>query len=149
MEQTSFFSEKGMKKTKGKKKKKEESLQIFLSQFMRLKYPDIIFNSDIASGMHLPIWIAAKAKAQRSSRGMPDMVILEPRGKYHFLAIELKNTISDVYLKDGLTISNTKSNKHVLEQDSLLKRLRDKGAFAVFGFGRDGCMRIIDEYMSL
>ncbi len=165
MEQTSLFSEKGMKKKGGKKKKKEESLQIFLAKYMRLKYPDVIFQSDIASGIRLTIGQAVKAAAMRSGRGQPDLIIMEPKhskreyqgdigpatmySTYCGLCIELKNELSDVYLKDGKTISDSKSMLHVREQAAMLERLRRKGYFSCFGFGRTDCMRIIDEYMAL
>ena|ERR1017187_9929130 len=148
-DQTSFFPEKGMKKKGGKRKKKEESLQLFLAKYMQMKYPNVIFQSDIASGMRLTIGQAIKAKHMRSGRGQPDLIIMEPCGKYHALCIELKNQVSDVYLKDGITISDAKSSDHVREQSEMLKRLCDKNYFAVFGFGRDHCMKIIDDYMSL
>jgi len=148
-EQLSFLSDRGLKKKGGKKKKKEESLQIFLATFMRMKYPDVIFQSDIASGMFLTIGQAVKAKQMRSGRGQPDIIIMEPKGSYHGLCIELKNELSDVYLKDGVTISDAKGKEHIREQDTMLKRLRNKGYFSTFGFGRDGCIKIIDTYMSL
>lgn len=132
-----------------KPQKKEESLQIFVSKYIMLRYPGTIFNSDIASGLRLTMGQAIKAKLMRSGRAQPDMIIMEPRGPYHGLCLELKNKISDVYLQDGITISNVKSNQHVLEQADLLKRLRDKGYSADFAFGRDDCMKKIDTYFSL
>ena len=148
MEQVDLLFGKTVKSGKrAKPKKKEESLQLMVSKYLRSKYPEAIFNSDIASGMRLPIWIAAKAKAQRSERGQPDMIILEPRGIYFGLCLELKNEYSDVYLKDG-TISNAKSNKHVLEQNEILNRLGDKGYYADFAF-RENWQQIIDDYFAL
>lgn len=143
------------KSKKRKRIKKEENLQIQVCRYLRLQYPDVIFSSDVASGMKMPIWIAAKCKDMRSQRGLPDLFIMEPRGNYNAgtykagLAIELKNKPSDVFLKDGITISDTKSNKHVLEQNALLKKLRDKNYFATFAFGFQDCKKIIDTYMSL
>jgi len=136
------------KKKKKKNKKKEESLQLAISKYIRSQYPDAVFNSDIASGMRLPIWIGAKAKAQRSKRGQPDLVILEPKGKFHGMCLELKNKRSDVYLATGL-ISEAKGQEHVREQAALLKRLRDKGYWADFVFGYDEAKMIIDQYFSL
>lgn len=148
--QISLIPESSLQKVRtGKKKKKEESIQIFIARHMRIRYPDVIFNSDIASGMRLTIGQAVKAKAMRSSRAQPDIIILEPRGKFNGLCIEIKKGIYDVYLKDGVTISNAKSSKHVREQNDMLIRLREKGYFAEFGFGISGCIKIIDEYMAL
>lgn len=150
-EQVNLLPGKGTVKSgrRKKPKKKEESLQIFVSKYIMLRYPGTIFNSDIASGLRLTMGQAIKAKLMRSGRGQPDIVIFEPRANFHGLCLELKNEISDVYLKDGITISDTKSNRHVLEQADMLKRLRDKGYWADFAFGRDDCMKKIDTYFSL
>lgn len=138
----------GEKKKKKKNKKKEESLQLAVSKYIRSQYPDAVFNSDIASGMRLPIWIGSKAKAQRSERGQPDMVILEPKGKFFGMCLELKNKRSDVFLMSGL-ISDAKGQEHVREQAALLKRLREKGYWADFVFGYEEAKMCIDQYFSL
>lgn len=148
-QQTSFFDEKSLEKRSPKRRKrKEESIQIQVSNYLRFKYPDVIFNSDLASGMKLTMGQAFKAKQMRSEKGQPDMIILEPRGEYKGLCIELKQRRDDVYKKDG-TISQSKSMAHVRRQNEVLERLKSKGYFAVFGFGAPDCQRIIDEYMSL
>ncbi len=130
---------------KKKNKKKEESLQLSVSKYLRSDYKGVIFNADIASGMRLSIWIAAKAKAQRSERGQPDLVILEPRGKYHALCLELKAEDAEVYKKDG----ELYSNKHLHEQAALLARLREKGYYANFAIGLKDAKKQIDDYFSL
>ena len=134
---------------KKKSSKKEEKIQLALSKYARTKYPDIIFQVDIASGMKLTQGQAVKAKDMRSERGQPDFMVFETRGGFSALLIELKNEVSDVYLKDGVTISDAKSSDHVREQDAILKRLRAKGFMAVFGFGLSHCIEILDSYMKL
>src|SRR3972149_5697126 len=94
---------KGLKK---KKAKKEEKIQLSLSKYARTKYPDLIFQVDIASGMKLTIGQSIKSKMMRSERGQPDFIVMKGKGGYFGLAIELKNKVSDVYLKDGVTISD-------------------------------------------
>jgi hypothetical protein len=133
-------------KIKKKNQKKEESLQLAISKYIKLQYPDAIFNCDLASGMRLPIHIAAKAKAQRSSRGQPDLIILEPKGQYKALCIELKKDYDSVYLKDGKTL---KKDKHLDEQHVLLTRLQDKGYYAGFTCGFEHTKKVIDWYFSL
>lgn len=134
---------KGKSSKKKKPKKKEESIQLQISKYLRSVYPGVIFNSDIASGMRLPIWIAAKAKAQRSERGQPDLVVLEPRGKYFGLCLELK--AESVYRKDGALLSG----KHLKEQSELLNRLKEKGYYANFACGYQDTKDKIDWYFSL
>lgn len=132
---------------KGKKKKKEERIQTQVAKYVKVQYPDVIFNSDIASGMKLPIWIAVLAKSMRSERAQPDMIFLEPKGGYHGLCIEIKKDASQVYKKNG-EIKGGKSAKHIKEQEAVLQRLREKGYKAEFGLGFDDCKKIIDNYMS-
>jgi hypothetical protein len=133
---------------KGKKAKKEEKIQISISKYVKAQYPDVIFNSDIASGMRLPIWIAASAKAMRSERGQPDMVFLEPRGGYCGLCIEVKKDEAQVFNKNG-EMKGGKSAGHLREQVAILERLRAKGYKAEFGLGFEDTKKIIDEYMLL
>lgn len=135
----------GLPIVKKKRKKKEESLQLQVSKYLRSQYPGVIFNSDIASGLFLPIWIAAKAKAQRSERGLPDLIILEPHGQYHALCLELKKEGAKIFKQDGTLYSD----KHLEEQNNLLARLRGKGYYANFSVGWIDTKKQIDDYFSL
>lgn len=145
--QVELFDKKNIVKTRKKKNlKKEENLQLAISKYIRMQYPAAIFNCDLASGMKLPIWIAGKAKSQRSSKGQPDLIILEPRDKYHGLCLELKKDMDSVYLKDGVTL---KKSEHLQEQQQILCRLSDKGYCAQFSCGFDNTKMIIDWYFSL
>jgi hypothetical protein len=135
---------KGFKKPK--QKKHEEKLQLSVAKYIRLVYPGTIFNSDIASGMRLTMGQAIKAKMMRSESGQPDLTILEPRGPYAGMCLELKKDKSEVYLVDGITF---KKDEHVEKQDKMLKRLRGKGYWANFVCGIDQATSVIDEYMRL
>lgn len=148
MEQTSlgFTKPKNPKGFKSPKQKKEENLQIAVAKYLMLQYPDVIFNSDIASGMRLTIGQAVKAKAMRSEKGQPDMILLEPRGAFFGLCLELKRDKDAVFLVDGVTL---KADKHVREQAIILERLRYKGYFAQFACGFIEAKFIIDYYMML
>lgn len=132
------------KKARKKISHKEEKVQIQVCKYLRLQYPDVIFTCDLASGMRLPIHIAAKNKAMRSSRGLPDMFIAKSNWKYSGLFIEIKT--SSVYLKDGKTL---KADKHLREQNDRLIALIKEGYCAVFGCGFEECKKLIDGYMSI
>jgi hypothetical protein len=121
--------------------KKEESLQLAVCNYLRYQYPDVIFTCDLSSGMKLSIGQAVKAQKMRSSKGMPDLMIFEPRGDRHGLFIELK-TVSP-YLKNG----DIKTNQHLIQQDEIRKRLFSKGYHSTFGVGFDQCKSIIDYYL--
>lgn len=136
---------------KNKKGKKEEDLQLAVCEYIRDKYPDVIFMCDLASGMKLPIWIAARNSKMRSSRGLPDLFIAKPAyvenipgspNLYYGLFIELK--------KDGIRLKNGNIPKtdHHDEQALILARLNRVCYKAVFGVGYDECIKIIDDYLS-
>lgn len=140
------------KNTKGKK---EESVQIAICNYIKLRYPDVIFTCDLASGMKLPIWIAAKHKAMRSSRGLPDLFIAHCKEERTFshssesviftsgLFLELKKDGVSIYKKDG----NLRKDEHLEEQAAILERLRNQGYKAEFAVGFEEAVKIIDEYL--
>ena len=110
-------------------------------EYIKLQYPDVIFTSE-ASGLRLTIGQAKKMKNLRSSAGLPDLWIAEPRGIYKALFIELK---SEGILKKNLTYKT----EHIADQAKVLDRLVRKGYFAVFGIGFDHAKLYIDWYMKL
>jgi len=122
--------------------KQEESLQIAVSKYLKLQYPDVIFTSE-SSGIRLTMGQAVKAKKCRSGPKLPDVMIFEPRGRYSGLMIELK--VKPVNLKDG----SLSKNKHIQEQDKMLQRLQMKGYCAFFAIGFECAKGLIDEYMKL
>lgn len=126
-------------KTK-KYSKSEESLQMMVSTFLKLKYPHVVFTSE-SSGLRLTIGQSVKAKKMRFDRGLPDMIILHPSKGYHGMCLELKN--KSPFKKDGTLLSDS----HLQEQDDLLKELRHLGYYAEFAVGFDDAKKKIDSYM--
>ncbi len=122
-------------------KKKEESLQLAVSKYLKLKYPDVVFTSE-SSGIRLTIGQAIKAKAMRSSDKLPDMIILEPSQGYSGMALELKKEGETVFKKDGNPVAG-----RVAEQYKTLQKLSKKGYFATFGIGIDNAINLIDSYL--
>ena len=123
-----------------KRKTKEESLQIAVSTYIKLQYPDVVFTAE-SSGIRLPIGLAVKTSKQRSKHKQPDMIILEPNMSYHGLVIELKK--EGWRLKDG-SIPN---DEHTRKQRDTLDLLNKKGYYACFASGFDEAITIIDLYM--
>lgn len=124
--------------------KQEESLQIAISKYIKLQYPNVVFTSE-SSGIRVPIGVAAKMKAQRSRHKQLDMIILKPKPPYYGLVIELKDTKSSPFKKNGAL----KTNKHVEEQSETINLLSGEGYYATFAVGFDEARRVIDEYMKL
>lgn len=58
----------------------ESDLQIQVADYLRLRYPDVMFHSDFGSGVKLTPGQAVKQKRQNGGRrAWPDMVIAENR----------------------------------------------------------------------
>lgn len=123
--------------------KDEFNLQCQIAEYIRLQYPGVIFLSTL-NGIKLPIGQAAQAAKLQCGRGLPDMVILEPRRGYHGLCGEVKTGKSEVYRKDGGILRK----RHIREQGDMLLLLHERGYHASFWFGFDGAREYIDWYLS-
>ena len=124
--------------------RKEESLQIAVCNYLRLQYPAVIFTCDLASGMKLTMGQAVRATKMRSSRGLPDLFIAEPRGGYAGMFIELKKEGTKIILNNG----QMTADKHIQEQAEILKKLQAKGYDAIFCVGFNEAKKMIDNYMN-
>jgi len=131
-----------MKKISRKKLGKEESLHSAVCTYIKAQYGDVVFITD-ASGVRLPIGLAAKFSRLKSDEGIPDIFIFEPKGPYHGLFLELKREGERVHLKDG----SLSKDKHIQKQNALHEKLRNKGYFGGFIIGFDHAKRIIDTWM--
>jgi hypothetical protein len=74
-----------------------------------------------------------KLKEMGLSKGFPDISILEPKGKYHGLYIEMKR----------------KGNKATDDQIKWLMELRARGYYSSLCYSADAAIKLIDEYMKL
>ncbi len=124
--------------------KEEDILTGQVCAYISLQYPDVIFTQD-SSGIKLPIGLAKKMKNRRSSKGLPDIWILEPKGGYHGLFLELKKEGEQLQLKT----SDKWKNEHIVEQAEILLKLTAKGYWAWFAVGFDEAKQYIDNYMAL
>ena len=113
----------------------ETKVQLALSEHIKDKYPDVIFTAE-SSGIKLTMGQSIVAKRCRSSRGLPDMWIMEAKKGYNGCLLELK--------KDGFLMSD----KHLSEQAELQYRLRQKGYFCEFAVGLEEAKKIVDWYLS-
>lgn len=120
----------------------EAKIQIALCNYIRMRYPNVIFNCDL-SGVNLSMSAAKQAKLMRSSKGFPDMVIYEPRMEYKGLFIELKKDCEKLLKKDGSFL-----NEHIFEQYNMILELNKRGYLAMFCIGFDKAKDAIDQYLS-
>jgi len=119
----------------------EATIHRQLCQYIRIKYPTVIFTSE-PSGLRLPIGQAKKLKELRSGTKLPDLWILEPRGGYFGLFVEIK--AETPFKKNGEC-----KTQHIADQAVMLEKLRYKGYFANFATGFESCRNLIDNYMKL
>jgi hypothetical protein len=110
--------------------------------YIKDNYPDVIFHSD-GSGVFNKSWkIKSSISKLKSSKGIPDLHIDEPRNGYAGLKIEIKKAKTPLFTKAGKPYS-----EHIGEQAKMLERLEEKGYKAVFGVGYQQCIEIIDNYL--
>lgn len=130
--------------------KHEQNLQKQVCSYLRVQYPNVIFRSDFASGLHLSQYQANTHKSLQSSRAWPDLFIYQPMQHankfYCGLAIELKKDGTPVILKTGSRKGHISSNPHIQEQAALLKDLNRLGYYANFCVGFDEAVKLIDWY---
>lgn len=122
---------------------KEKDLHLKITNYLRVRYPDVIFRTDFAAGMRLTIGQAMKHKRMQSSDAYPDIFIAESRQGFHGLFIELKRSPQAVHKVNG----DIRANKHIQKQYEMLKRLQEKGYKALFTFGYTNTISVIDEYL--
>ena len=132
----------------------EAQLQKSISDYLKLRHPNILFNVDL-SGVKLPIGLAVKVKQLRSGRAFPDMVIYEKKRGYNALFMELKK--SSPYLKDGKTLKKQMQTRkikgvpisydHLQEQNEMLQKLNARGYLATFVWDLDAAIKLIEWYL--
>ncbi len=115
-----------------------------IAQYIRTQFPNVVFTSD-SSGIRLTIGNAKKMLALKSADKIPDLIIFEPKGKYHGLIIEIKESGKSPWRLDG----TLRTDKHILAQAKTLKKLKALGYYACFGVGFDSTQAIISKYMNL
>jgi hypothetical protein len=127
-----------------KRQRQEESVHVTIAAYIRAQYPNVLFTSE-SSGIRVPMHLAVMMKKQRSAHKQPDMIILQPKGIFHGLILEIKKDHSEVFLKDG----SISKKAHIQEQNATLVMLRELGYCAMFACGFDDAKIKIDNYMSL
>lgn len=133
-------------------RKLEATLHEHVADYLKLQHKDVVFHTDFAAGMKLPIWLAARNKRLQSGKGFPDLFIAKPwrtprSVKYAGLFIELKHPEGghQPYLKDGVTRSG---DKHCLTQWEVLDWLTGQGYYARMAVGFEQARTIIDWYLA-
>lgn len=123
--------------------KKEELLHLKICDYLRKNYPDVLFRTDFSSGMKMTPGQAAKHKKFQKSRAWPDLFIAESNILASGLFLEIKAENVIVFKRNG----EIRKNKHLIEQDKMLKELRSKGYRARFVIGYKQAIFEIQQYL--
>ena len=123
---------------------RESDIYEAISNFMLIKYPDVIFRFDFAAGMKMSLYQAKHHKYLNPWTGYPDLFIAYPNGTYCGLFIEIKKKGVAIFKKDG----SLRSDQHLEQQNKVLIMLHKAGYKATFGVGLDQCIDIIDNYLA-
>ena len=130
------------KKPKGKRVLEEDE-QFKVIQYLKEKYPDVIFRVSI-DGVRLPIGILMKMKRSGGlQRSLPDIEIFYPNKGYHGLFIEMKVTGRRLKKKNG-----DWADERLAEQASTIQKLNNLGYYATFADGEIDAIRIIENYFN-
>ncbi len=124
-------------------RKTEENLHLKICDYLRKNYPDVLFRTDFSSGMKMSPGQAAKHKKFQKSRAWPDLFIAESNTLASGLFLEIKAENVIVFNKNG----KVRQNKHLIEQDKMLKELRSKGYRARFVIGYEQAIFEIQQYL--
>ena len=123
--------------------KPEAILRQQVAEYLQLQYPDVVYRFDLAADLPLTVGQASRHKRLHPQRGYPDLFIAEGMPLASGLFIELKAEGKNPYKKNG----DIKSNKHLREQEAMLKKLRKAGYWAEFGVGFESTKILIDKYL--
>tara|TARA_R100000353_G_scaffold169761_1_gene133043 strand:- start:466 stop:855 length:390 start_codon:yes stop_codon:yes gene_type:complete len=118
-------------KPKRKNKSPEHDLQVRLVALLNSYTPKPLYTATVG-GVRLAIHTAKKMKAAGYSKGVPDMLIFEPRGMFVGLAIEVK----------------TKTGRASTYQKEWIRCLNDRGWSAHIAHGYEECEEIIKAYFN-
>ena len=124
-------------------RKNEENLHLRICDYLRKNYPDVLFRTDFSSGMKMSPGQAVKHKKFQKSRAWPDLFIAESNTLASGLFLEIKAENVIVFKKNG----EIRQNKHLIEQDKMLKELSKKGYRARFVIGYKQAIFEIQQYL--
>ena len=110
----------------------EHDIQVAVVGLLESIEPTPLYSATVG-GVRLAIHTAKKMMEAGYSKGVPDMLVYEPRGMYVGLAIEVKTSIG----------------RASEEQKEWIRQLNSKGWRAEICKGFDECADVICEYFEL
>lgn len=96
----------------------EAQIQTQVAAYLRMRHPGIVFTATLG-GLRLTPGVVRKIKAAGYHNGIPDLLILAPRGRYHGMALELKSD----------------KGRPSVEQINTIRKLTDAGYYCAITYG--------------
>jgi len=110
----------------------ELKVQIAVVKWIKLNFPEMLYCAS-AGGMRTSLSVAKKMKASGYVKGFPDLFIYHPTMTKNGMAIELKADSKGYASK---------------EQKEWIKKLNDRGYYAVVCKGFDAAIEEITRYLN-
>lgn len=117
------------KKTKKKNGSPEHDIQVRITNHLEAMEVPPLYSATVG-GVRVAMHTAVRMKQAGYKKGIPDLLIFEPRNGYTGLAVEVK------------TLKGRPSE----HQKMWIQKLRDRGWKAEICKGLDKCIETIDEY---
>jgi len=112
----------------------EQQEQIMFNQFMALACPRVLWTAT-AGGLRTTWKQATAMKRMGLSKGVPDILVFESRGKYHGLCIELKKAKEQGHSYPSI------------EQKWWIEELNKRGYKAVVCYGFEEARETVEKYI--
>lgn len=127
-------------------KRTEYDEQRAIVHYLRYKYPECLFTSDLG-GVKLNKGLAVKMAKIRPFRGHPDLTVYESRLGFHSLFLELK--LPDVKLKYKEENMGPRGSldTHQVEQYQYMQKLEKRGFACSFALGFEHAKALLDAYL--
>ena len=109
----------------------EADIQKQVVQYIQFKYPNALIHHSPNEGKRTN-QTGMLLRSMGMHKGFPDLAILEPRGKYHGLFLELKRD---------------KHSRPTQEQNAWIKALQNRGYAAAVTYGFEDTIKALNEYM--
>jgi hypothetical protein len=122
----------------------EDRVHYQVVKYLKLRYPKLLFHTDAAGELMLESMRMRQGKLNLQGFSFPDLQIMEARGGWFGLLIEMKRDNENLYTASGLF-----KDDRLSRQDRTIKALNERNYLAMFCKGFDQIRKAIDDYMAL
>jgi hypothetical protein len=121
----------------------EDRVHYQVVQYLKLRWPKVLFHTDAAGELMLESMRMRQGKLNLQGFSFPDLQIMEARKGYFGLLVEMKREDENLYLVNGLF-----KDDRISRQDRTIKALIERNYLACFAKGFDSIVKVIDDYLS-